>query len=435
MNKFTEQLTKVAGLISTNKYLTSIRDGFMLSFPITMFASIMIIIQNLPSTFGFEKFMPEAVMNFLNDFFGPVAGATIGVTSLFVVFGVAYHLAGHYKQSSLYAGAMAVANFMILMPFQDIKDAGTFIPAAKMGAQGMFVGIAVALVTAEIFSRIEKADITIKMPESVPPSIAKSFTAIIPGAATILLFNIIRYAFTLTQWGNAFDCVMEVLQTPLMHLGSSLPATVFAVFMTQFLWFFGVHGQAVVNSIMDPIWQSLALENIEAAKNGAEQLPHIVNTTFMGIFPLAGCTYTIGAVIVIILIGKSKRMKSTGELVLVPSIFNISEPITFGLPIVMNPVILVPWILTPIVAVIISYLSIAAGLVPRPSGITVVWSTPIFLSGWLGTGSWRGAALQLVNLVVTTLIWLPFIKALDNQFYKEETAEVVDLDITDGLHD
>ena len=193
-----------------------------------------------------------------------------------------------------------------------------------------------------------------------------------------------------------------------------------AVIFAQLLWWFGVHGQAVVNSVMDPIWNTLAIENYAAYSAGAH-IPHIVCSTFMGIFPLIGGNgMTLGIILVALFIARSVRLKSTMKMVVAPAFFNISEPVTFGLPIVLNPTILIPWVLAPVVTVITSYCAIYFGLVPRPIGVTVVWTTPVFLSGWIGTSSIRGGILQLVNVAISILIWLPFMKALDNIYLKDE---------------
>ena len=419
-DKLAEKMVPIASLISSNRYLLSLRDGFMMAFPATMFASIMIIIQNLPTTFGFAKYLPAGVTNFLNDFFGPIGNATMNITALFIVFGIGYQLAGQYKQSQIFAGAISLSSFIMLLPFGEDKTMGAFIPVSKLGAQGMFVGIVTAIIATEIYCRIEKAGITIKMPDSVPPMIADSFVAIIPGAAPLLLFNIIRYSFTFTHWGNAVDFVYQILQKPLMGLGGTLPAVLIAVFFTQLLWWFGIHGTIVVNAVIDPIMASLALENYAAYKAGTA-LPHIINTTFMGVFVNQGMQLGV-SIAMAFFIARSIRMKQIMKTVLAPAIFNVSEPMTFGLPIVLNPLAFIPWILAPLASTTISYFAIAVGLVPRPIGATVVWTTPVLLSGWLGTGSIAGAILQGVTLIVMTLIWIPFLVAMDREYLKEEQA-------------
>lgn len=422
IDKLSEKMIPVSQAIGNNKYLLSLRDGFMVAFPATMFASIMIILQNLPSTFGFDNALPTGVMTFINDFIGPVGNATMSISSVFVVFGVGYQLAGHYKQSQIYSGAIALSSFLMLVPFGQEETMGTVLPLSSLGAEGMFVGIVAAIISTEIYCRISNAGITIKMPESVPPMIASSFIAIIPGSVALLLFNTIRYIFTFTHWGNAIDFVYEILQMPLMGLGDSLPAVLLAVFFTQLLWWFGVHGTLLVNSIIDPIMSSLAIENYQAYQAGAKELPHIINTTFMGVFVNQGMQLGI-SIAMAFFIAKSIRMKQTMRTILAPSVFNVSEPMTFGLPIVMNPLALIPWILAPLASTTISYLAIAIGLVPRPIGATVVWTTPVILSGLLGTASIRGALLQVVTTIVMTLIWIPFLVAMDKQYAQEELTE------------
>lgn len=422
VDKLSEKMVPAAKLIANNRYLLSLRDGFMMAFPATMFASIMIIIQNLPTTFGFAKYLPEAVNTFLNDFFGPVGNATMSISAVFIVFGIGYQLAGHYKQQQIFAGAISLSSFIMLLPFGNDKKMGAFIPVSKLGAEGLFVGIVTAIVVTEIYCRISAAGITIKMPDSVPPMIADSFVAIIPGAVPLFIFNLIRYFFTFTKWGNAVDFVYEILQQPLMGLGGTLPAVLFAVFLTQFFWWFGIHGTLVVNAVIDPIMSALAIQNYEAYKAGATHLPHIINTTFMGVFVNQGMQLGI-SITMAFFIARSVRMKTTMKTIIAPAIFNVSEPMTFGLPVVLNPIAFIPWVLAPLASTAISYFAIAMNWVPRPIGATVVWTTPIFLSGWLGTGSIAGAILQLVTVVVMTLIWIPFLMTMDNEFLKEEKTK------------
>ena len=419
LDKMAAKIVPLAQIIADNKFLLSLRDGFMVAFPATMFASIMIIIQNFPTTFGFADKLPEGVNVFLNDFFGPVGNATMSVGTLFIVFGIGYQLADKFGQPKLFAGAISLSSFLMLLPFSSQEKLGTVIPISKLGAEGMFVGIVTAMIATIIYSRISAAGITIKMPDSVPPMIAQSFVAIIPGAVPLFIFNIIRYLFTFTEWGNAVDFVYQILQKPLMGLGGTLPAVLIAVFCMQFFWWFGIHGTLVVNAVIDPIMNALAIENYEAYKAGASELPHIINTTFMGVFVNQGLQLGI-SITMAFFIARSIRMKKLMKTIIAPSIFNVSEPMTFGLPIVMNPIAFIPWILAPLASTTIFYLAIYMGLVPRPIGATVVWTTPVFLSGWIGTGSIAGAILQAVTLAVMVLIWVPFLVVMDREYLKEE---------------
>ena len=424
-DKITQKMMPLATAICENKYLTSLRDGFMVAFPATMFASIMMIVQNLPATFGFDRFLPDSVLSFLNDYFGPIGNATMNVTALFVTFGVGYNFAKYLKCSKIYAGAVSLASFLLLLPFKTVKGQ-VYMPTAKLGSQGMIVAILTAFLATAIFAYLENKKITIKMPKQVPPGIATSFTSIIPSAASLLIFNTIRYLFTFTSWGNAFDCLFNVLQRPLVGLGTSLPATLVAVIAAQLLWWFGVHGQMIVGAITEPLLQTSNLENYAAFQAG-KPLPHIICSTFMGVFPLIGGNgMTLGVVLVSLFLARSIRLKNTMKMVAVPAFFNISEPITFGLPVVLNPMVLIPWILAPVVTVLTSYYAIYFGLVPRPIGVTIVWTTPVFLSGWIGTSSIAGGILQLVNVAVSIIIWLPFMMAIDKTYLADEATPVTE---------
>lgn len=418
--KLMDKMLPIATWVAENKYLLAVRDGCMLAFPPTMFASIAIIIQNLPTTFGLTDYLPAALIEFLNGFFGPVANATMNISTLFVVFGIAYNLAKNYGKSQLYAGAIAISSFLMLIPMESLES-GTFIPLSKFGAEGMFIGMIVAILSTEVFCRLERANIKIKMPSQVPPAIGKSFETIIPGSAALLIMTIIRFIFTYTPWGNAVDFVYEVLQLPLQGIGASLPAVIAVVALTQFFWWFGIHGTILVNSVVEPIYSALSLENFTAYSNG-QDLPNILTSTFKGVFVDAGLIFGI-ALACIILIARSKRLKTTMRLLAAPAFFNISEPFTFGLPIVLNPTIIIPWILAPVVMVIISYFAISTGIVPKTNGATIVWSTPVFLSGILATGSISGGILQLVNVLVGVCIWYPFLKMLDKQYLTDEKEE------------
>lgn len=432
MEKFNKVLEKfimpLSAAISNNKYLLAIRDAFMLSFPITMFASIILIIQNIPSAFGFDKFLPESYTRFMNNLLGGVPNATMNTMALFVTFGIAYNMAKSTGARPIFAGVISLSSFLLLVPFYITEDGGAYIPINRLGSQGMFVAIIVGMIVGKLYSKLETSNIKIKMPEQVPPAIAKSFEAIIPAFFVLLLFTVIKFILSLTSYSNVFDLVYKGFQGPLESLGSSLPSTLVAVFMSQIFWWFGVHGQAIVNSVMDPIWNSLALQNY-AAFTAHQPIPHIISASFMGVFPIIGGNgMTLGAIILALFIAKSTRLKQISKMVLPSSIFNISEPVTFGLPVVLNPIILIPWIIGPMIAVTIDYFVIKAGLVPAPIGITVPWTAPVFLGGWLATNSIRGGVLQIFNVILVAVIWAPFLRILDNQCLKEERLEEMSIE-------
>ena len=280
MDKLSEKILPLANALGQNRYLTVLRDAFMLSFPITMFGSIVVVLNNLP-------FFSDATKGTLGTLFGNGQNATMSIMTVFVTFGIGYYLSKSYDVEGIFGGAVSFASFLILTPFFMTTESGETISGVlsldRLGAKGMFIGMIAAFLAAEIYCRITKRGWQIKMPDGVPPAVSKSFAALIPAIITLTVFLVINAIMTGVFNANLHDLVYELIQKPLTGLGSSLPATLLALFFVQFLWFFGLHGQIIVNSVMDPIWNTLMLDNLEAYQNG-DALPHIVTKPFMETF-------------------------------------------------------------------------------------------------------------------------------------------------------
>lgn len=413
MDKLAEKIMPLANKLGQNRYLTVLRDAFMLSFPLTMFGSIVVVINNLP-------FFNDGTKGMLTELFGNGQNATMSIMSVFVTFGIGYYLSESYEVEGIFGGAVAFASFLILTPFVMTLENGEQISGIlsldRLGAKGMFIGMIAAFLAAEIYCRVTKRGWQIKMPDGVPPAVTKSFAALIPAVVTLTVFLIVNAVMTGVFHTNLHDVIYEVIQKPLTGLGSSLPATLLALFLVQFLWFFGLHGQIIVNSVMDPIWNTLMLDNLEAYKAG-DALPHIITKPFMETFTvgLGGSGMTLAVVIIMAFILKKKQYRDVGRLALAPGIFNVNEPAIFGLPIVLNATILIPWVLAPLVVTTFNYLVMAAGIVPAPTGVSVPWTVPIVASGILATNSWLGGALQVLDFIIVGFIWYPFLRILDRQ--------------------
>lgn len=413
MDKLSEKIMPLANLLGQNRYLTVLRDAFMLSFPLTMFGSIVVVINNLP-------FFSDATKGTLSNLFGNGQNATMSIMSVFVTFGIGYYLSKSYDVEGIFGGAVSFASFLILTPFA-MKTAGGedvtgVLSLDRLGAKGMFIGMIAAFLAGEIYCRITKRGWQIKMPDGVPPAVTKSFAALIPAVVTLTIFLVINAVMTGIFNANLHDVVYEVIQKPLTGLGSSLPATLIALFFVQFLWFFGLHGQIIVNSVMDPIWNTLMLDNLEAYQHGKE-LPHIITKPFMETFTvgIGGSGMTLAVVLLMAFVLKKKQYRDVGRLALAPGIFNVNEPAIFGLPIVLNATILIPWVVAPLIVTTFNYLVMAAGLVPAPTGVSVPWTVPIIASGVLATNSWLGGMLQVIDFAIVAFIWYPFLKVLDKQ--------------------
>ncbi|ABO67112.1 PTS cellobiose transporter subunit IIC [Geobacillus thermodenitrificans] len=423
--KLSKVLVPVAGKLNNSRYLQVLRDAFMLAFPLTIFGSIAVVIANLPFL---DKIMSESSLNMLKDMLGVAPNATMGVMTVFVVFGIGYYLSKSYEVEGIFGGAIALASFLLLTPFvvqiEGKEAVQGVIPLDRLGAKGMFLGMITAFIAGEIYRKVVQKNITIKMPAGVPPAVAKSFAALIPAVVTLTFFLVVNIIVTQMFQTNMHDVIYNVVQAPLVGLGSGIIPTLIAIFVAQILWFFGLHGQIIINSVMDPIWNTLSLENLNAYTQTGE-VPHIVSKQFIEIYTvgMGGTGMTLAVIFAILLFMKSKQMKQVAKLGLGPGIFNVNEPIIFGLPIVMNPLVIVPWILAPMIVTLVTYLAMSSGLVPPPNGVAVPWTVPIFINGIMATNSLAGGLLQLVNFLIVLVIWFPFLKFIDRMNLQKEREE------------
>lgn len=335
MNKFMSSLEKVlmpmAEKIGKNKFLVAIRDGFLVSSPLLIIGSFFLLIANFP--------IPGWV-DFWAQFFGPdwtrglshVVKSTFDVMTLLAIIGIAYSFAKQIKSDAIQASAVAVVAFFIITPFvipftpegMDVVYEVGGIPLGWMGSKGMFVGMITSFVSVAIFQWVVNKGWTIKMPEGVPPTVAKSFAALIPAAIVMIIFFIIKTGFGLTPYGNIHEFIYQFLQMPLLKLGNTLTATIISYIFLHLFWFFGINGSSVVGAVYNPILKLLSAENLAAFEAGQE-LPNIITGQFQDMFAtFGGGGSTLSLIIVMLIVCKSKRIKELAKLSLLPGIFGIN---------------------------------------------------------------------------------------------------------------
>jgi PTS system cellobiose-specific IIC component len=318
---------------------------------------------------------------------------------------------------------LAVVAFLLLTPMLELKDGGVGIPAGNLSASGLFLGMLTAVLAVEIVRFVDKKGWKIKMPDSVPENVSRSFSALIPGLIVIVVFDLIRIAFSFTNFATAQELIFHYLQVPLTSLGSTLPAMSVVTLFEGVLWFFGIHGSNVVGGIMQPIWLALTADNATAFEAG-KALPHIINYQFYSNFmKIGGFGSTFGLAILLLFTAKSSQYKALGKLAIAPGFFGINEPIIFGLPIVLNPIMMIPFILTPLVMAFVAYFAMASGMVPFTNGTNIPWTTPPVIAGFLVSG-WKGAVLNIVQIVISAAIYYPFFKSVDRMAFKKEQEEL-----------
>ena len=434
LSKLESVLMPLAEKIGKNKYLIAVRDGFLLSMPLLIVGSFFLLIANFPIP-GWSDFWARFFGEDWVSYFAKPTDATFSIMAMLAVVGIGYSFAEQMNVDKLFGAASAMVSWFLIMPYEVLLEGGGSvkgIPLDWVGSKGIFVGIICAFLSIHIYAWVNKKGWVIKMPEGVPPTVVKSFAALIPAGVSMLVFFVINIVFAMTPFHSAFDFIFTILQVPLLKLGNTLPAMVIAYIFLHLFWFFGVNGGSVVAAVFNPILQTLSAENLAAYQAGAP-IPNIICQQFQDLFAtFGGCGSALSLMIAMLLFCRSKRIRELGKLSLVPGLFGINEPIVFGLPIVLNPMILIPFMLVPTINIVISYICMSIGLVPLCSGVAIPWTMPVVLSGFLSTG-WQGAVLQLVLLVLGIFVYMPFIKMMDKQYLADEakaTAAQDDDDIS-----
>jgi PTS system cellobiose-specific IIC component len=420
MKKLIEFMEKhfvpIAGKFGSQRHLVAIRDGFVAIMPLIVVGSFAVLINNLPWP-AYQSFMKLIFGESWTSFGGNLWTGSFAIMSLLVAFTIAYNLARYYNSNGLAAGVLSFGCLLMLYA-GSAKDWA--LPFAFLGAQGLFVAIFVALVSTEIFVHLlANKRLVIRMPESVPPAVAKSFAALIPAALTLVVFSFFKIFLVAINVPDIHNTIFTLIQQPLMGLADSLGAALIIVFLVHLLWFFGLHGGNIILPVTSAIFLPLMTAYVDAFKAG-QPIPNVITSAFFdSFFYMGGAGATICLLIAIFIAGKREENRSIAKLGIGPGIFNINEPVLFGVPMVLNPIYVIPFVLTPMVITIISWFSIATGLVPRTISVPT-WTIPPIINGFLATGSWRGAVLNIVCIAVGVAIYLPFVFISENYQAKAE---------------
>ena len=398
--------------------MAAIKDGMVITLPFIIVGSVFLILGNLPIPALANFYTNNATGQVIARWLSYPVDVTFNLLGFIACVGISYKLAQYYKLDEISSTILGVLAFLLVTPFDN-----NGIPLASMGSGGLFVAIIMSLLAIEIVNLIVKKNIIIKMPDSVPPAVSKSFAALIPGFFVILVSLIIRIAFEVSPFGNIHKVVEMVLTKPLTALGGSFFGMMGLSFITNLLWTAGIHGSNLVTGgIARPVLDTLMDQN-RIALSARQPLPNIVTTQFFDIFHnMGGSGTTFSLAIMLLFLSKSKQLKEIGKLAIGPAFFNINEPILFGLPIVMNPILIIPFILAPLVTVMVTYLAMYSGLVAKVTGVALPWTTPPFISGFLATNHWTGTAIQVVNFFITAAIYYPFFKIWDDKKLQEENG-------------
>lgn len=407
MNKY---MMPLAHKVDKQKHLSSIKAAMVAMTPFTILGSFFAIIPALPNMIGENNVVSKFILDNAELLDLPVT-LSIGFMSIYVVMCISYNLGNHYK---LYIpGCISLATFGFLFVATEMVDGN--LSLKNFGSKGLFCAMLVGLVTVELYRFCKEKNLTIRMPEGVPDFVSKSFELI---PTTIIVAG----TFIIIRWLSLqiFDTLPpQILTTFLEPLVGSMdnPWSVLALnFCICVIFFFGIHS-SVFGPITRPIMATFIAENIQAMQAGQE-LPHFYTAgTSSAFFGFTGCGITIGCVVACLL-SKSSRYKKIGKISLFPSLFGINEPILFGAPIILNPIMFIPFVFGGAIIGTLPMFMMHWGLLDKP-----FFDPPyvgVFLEAFLTNGDWRILIANGLQLVLAVALYWPFFKIMEKQEEKEE---------------
>lgn len=415
-------IPKMMVFINT-KAIRGLKDGLLYSMPMMIIGSIFLLLANFPYTPFANWLGAVGITPVLNQ----VYESTFNIMALIASIGIAYTYVKNEGYNGMPAGVISLCTYLLFQPSQVTNQEGANVGVifkTWTGGQGMIGAIIIGLIVGWIYTVFLKKNITIKMPDGVPDGVATSFTALIPGAVVIIAASII-YAVVKNMFATTpMEWIYKTIQIPLQGLTDSFGGVVAMGFLIPFFWFFGIHGSTLVGGIMGPLLTANTAANQAILDSGRElnlaNGGHIVTQQFLDQFmTVTGAGITIGLVIYLTFFAKSNQCRQVGRLGIGPAFFNINEPVLFGTPVVLNPIMAIPFMIMPVLSGTIQYLAIYTGLCPMYKGILVPWTCPPIISGFL-IGGWRTALLQVGILALSFFVYLPFIRVIDKMYEKQE---------------
>lgn len=415
---FGQKLNKWVTRFSGNLIVKTIASGMARLLPVTMVGSIVTLLISLP----FDPWLEFLTNTGLDSIITIGSTMTNNLITIYLVVALAYDMSRLLKANQINSIMLAVLAFFIVTPMTDamIGEVPTSVfTMTYLGSRGMFVGIIVSLSATYLFHILITKGPKIKMPDAVPPAISASFESLFPAIGVATIFIIVRSIFVASPWGDIHTAVYTFLQAPLEGLSSSIWSMVLLALLGEFFWFFGIHGSNVTNAANSTMFMPAAVENASNIANGVAAT-NVVNSYFLEAFK-GPRHFVLSAML--FFMPKSKQLKAVGKVSVIPGLFGISEPMKFGIPMVFNPIILIPMSLAPVVSLLIAYAATTVGFMSVVS-VQIPWTIPPIIGGFLAAG-WQGAVIQILQMVAIFFLYLPFFKVLDKRKVKEEQEAAI----------
>jgi len=410
-NAMMKYLMPIANRLEQQKHLQAVKDGMVSAIPVIIVGSICL----LPLAFmNLLSFGP--IYNFLEaiyPYFARVGTFTNDILSLYVVYLIARSLAKSYDIYSPQVGICAIAVQLVLVG--GITENG--INIAYLGASGIFVAIIAGLLTVEITRLLINKKIYIRLPESVPEMVGDSFASLIPLVVNLALATLVA-TLSMSATGKVFPELIMGILAPAVSSMDTLGALVIVIFLTQLLWFFGLHGPSITSAVWAPFAIAYASENIAAYQVGTEVTHIFTFGMYYNILQVTGSGLTLGLVI-FALMSKSKAYKAIGKAAIVPSLFGINEPVIFGLPILLNPFMFIPFVFGPVLISVLTYIAMKTGIIGLPIANPPGFMPP-GVGAFLMTFDWRAVVFVFLILILMAVFYYPFFKMMERQQIEKE---------------
>ena len=405
-----ERLQAAGDFFAKQRHFIAIRDGVVGALPLVLVGSLFLLLAQPPSlalSHLLEPWRPLLLLPYR------MLG---GLVALYVTFSTAHSLARSYSLDPLTnALTAAAAYFIAAAPAPAQLAAGAGLTPARFGAGGLLAGVVLALLSVELTRIFVRQKWTLRLPPEVPEAVSRSFLQLIPALMVLS-------AVTGVVHGLGFDIIraVELLAAPLLHAVGSLPAALAVVSVDSVLWLLGVHASAAL-ATLKPFWESMLVQNMDAWIAGVTPVPHIATQPFYLWFVWQGGSGGALALGLLLVFARSRRLKAVGRVGIVPVLCNISEPIVYGVPVVLNPILAIPFVVAPLLSTTVAYTAMSLGWVPRPH-LELPWTLPAPIGAFLSTGGdVRALLLELVTLGLSVLVYWPFVRRLDRQLLREET--------------
>lgn len=417
MQKFQDKLIKylmpIAEKLDSQKHIQAIKDGMIAGIPIIIVGSFCL----LPLAFA-NLLQSGAVFDFLikyMDVFTYAVKFTNDLLSIYVAMFIARSLAKQYGIENGQIMITALAFHLIISTVG--IDGG--LSTNYLGATGLFTSIISGLITVEVTRLLLKYNIVIKLPDSVPEMVTESFGALIPLVTNIVIAVGIAIV-SLNVSGEPFPAMLMTFLAPAISTMDTLPALLIVIFLTQLLWFFGLHGPSITSAVWAPFAISYGAANIAAYANN-ETVMHIFTFGFYyNILQVTGSGLTLGLVI-LMMRSKSQKFKAIGKASIAPSLFGINEPVIFGAPIILNPFMFIPFVFGPLLVTVLAYFGMTLGFITKPIANPPGFMPP-GVGAYLMTFDWTAVVFVFFSLFLMTAIYYPFFKMMEAQELKNEES-------------